>query len=120
MGKQTFGRIKKSLAILLLVLFVTTLAASSVSAQPTASASTSKYKVSFDSSQSVDTSSSTQGPTKNILFTWDFGDNTGPHKTTSTIVTHTYDGNFGTHSVTLLVTDKTTGDTDGPNTIATV
>lgn len=43
MGKQTFNRIKKALAILLVVLFIATLTGASVSAQKTVNVSIQNY-----------------------------------------------------------------------------
>jgi PKD repeat protein len=99
MGKQTFDRIKKTLAILLVVLFVATLTAASVSAQPRAkidSAQTTSYTVSFSSEGST---------TDGVTYLWDFGDGM-----TSNAVNpvHVYDDtdNTGQHTVTLTVTDS--------------
>jgi PKD repeat protein len=97
MGKVT---IKKTLAILLVVLFVATVTAASVSAAPVASATgtiTGKI-VRFSSTGSTGDS---------LTFDWDFGDGT---TSTAANPTHVYTSNT-IHTIRLTVTDNV-GDTD--------
>jgi PKD repeat protein len=92
MGKIT---IKKTLAILLAVLFVATVTAASVSAAPVASATgtvTGKV-VKFSSAGSTGDS---------LTFDWDFGDGT---TSTASNPTHVYTANT-IHTIRLTVTDN--------------
>lgn len=97
MGKLT---IKKTLAILLTVLFVTSVTVASVSAQPTAKAtgSITGKTVRFYSTGSTGDS---------LTYDWDFGDGTS---STQPNPTHVYKENR-LYTITLTVTDSA-GETD--------
>jgi PKD repeat protein len=104
MGKKVFARIKRALGISLIVLFVVSVTAASVSAQPTASAKVTgkTYSVSFSSDGSKGTG---------LTYVWFFGDK---RQTNIKNPIHTYtDGidKMGTHTVFLKVTDSN-GDDD--------
>ena len=100
MGKLT---IKRTLAILLVVLFVASVTAASVSAQPVAKAkgTIGSYTVKFSSA-------GTTGDAP-LTYDWDFDD--GTPNSAAKNPTHVYASGFRTHNVVLKVED-TNGDSD--------
>jgi hypothetical protein len=123
MRKQTFGRIKKKIAVLLLVVFISALTATSVSAQLARGVAT-QYAVTFDASRSLDVnndpiidSNGNLITPSTLRFAWDFGDGT-TGTTSGPVATHVFnDMNMCRHRVTVTAIDDSDPDNTNTNRI---
>jgi PKD repeat protein len=101
-GKQKFSRIKKTLNILLVVLFVASLTAGSVSATAKAKGSCEVTSFSCTSDESTYTIKCSAAGSLGDAYAWDFGDG---EDDTGKDTEHVYE-NCEDHTVKLTVTDS--------------